>query len=209
MLAKHQISWESQEHLAYVDKVFETINYSAIQASMLISKEKGSYPLFQGSEWQTGVYFERRNYTSEKWLALKSLVQKNGLRNAYLMAIAPTSSTSILTGTTAGLDPIMEKYFLEEKKNMLIPRVAPELNKETFWYYKSAHLIDQNWSIKACGVRQRHVDQAMSMNLYITNEMTLRTILNLYIAAYKNKVKTVYYLRSQSLEVEECASCSA
>jgi ribonucleoside-diphosphate reductase alpha chain len=209
MLAKHQISWESQAHLDYADKVFEAINYSAIKASMNLSKEKGSYEYFDNSEWKTGKYFERRDYKSEKWLALKDEVNKNGIRNAYLMAVAPTSSTSILIGTTAGLDPIMSKFYLEEKKNMIIPRVAPQLNKDTFWYYKSAHLIDQNWSIKASGVRQRHIDQAMSVNLYITNEMSFRTILDLYIAAYRNKVKTIYYLRSQALEVEECASCSS
>jgi ribonucleoside-diphosphate reductase alpha chain len=209
MLAKNHIKWESKEHLEYVDAVFETINYSAVKTSMLLSKEKGSYTYFNNSEWHTGKYFERRGYTSDKWQALQEQVHTNGIRNAYLMAVAPTSSTSIITGTTAGLDPIMDKFFLEEKKNMIIPRVAPGLNQDTFWYYKSAHTIDQNWSIKACGVRQRHIDQAMSMNLYITNDMTFRTILDLYIAAYKNKVKTIYYLRSKSLEVEECASCSA
>jgi len=209
MLAKNKISWESQAHLDFVDKVFELINYSAIKASMNISKEKGSYKLFEGSEWQTGKYFERRNYKDEKWTNLKKDVNTFGLRNAYLMAIAPTSSTSILIGTTAGLDPIMNKFFLEEKKNMIVPRVAPQLSPDTFWYYKSAHLIDQNWSIKASGVKQRHIDQAMSLNIYITNEMTFRTILNLYIEAYKNNVKTIYYLRSKSLEVEECVSCSS
>jgi ribonucleoside-diphosphate reductase alpha chain len=176
---------------------------------MEISKEKGSYTYFENSEWQNGKYFERRNYNSEKWLALKEEVKKNGIRNSYLMAIAPTSSTSILIGTTAGLDPIMNKFFLEEKKNMIIPRVAPELSQNTFWYYKSAHLIDQKWSIKAAGVKQRHIDQAMSLNIYITNEMTFRTILDLYLEAYKNNVKTIYYLRSKSLEVEECSSCSS
>ena len=209
MLAKHKISWESEDHLDYVDKVFENINYSAIKASMNISKEKGSYTYFKNSEWDNGKYFERRNYNSEKWEELKKEVNTHGIRNAYLMAIAPTSSTSILIGSTAGLDPIMNKFFLEEKKNMIIPRVAPELSPETFWYYKSAHLIDQRWSVRAAGKKQRHIDQAMSLNLYITNEMSFRTILDLYIEAYKNKVKTIYYLRSKALEVEECASCSS
>ncbi len=209
MLSKHQLSWESEQHLKYVDKVFENINYSAIKASMNISKEKGSYKYFKDSEWDNGKYFERRNYNSEKWQHLKKEVHENGLRNAYLLAIAPTSSTSILIGTTAGLDPIMDKFFLEEKKNMMIPRLAPDLNKDTFWYYKGAHLIDQTWSMKASGVRQRHVDQAMSVNIYINNDMTFRGVLNLFLEAYKNKVKTIYYVRSKSLEVEECASCSS
>ena len=62
--------------------------------------------------------------------------------------------------------------------------------------------------MRACGVRQRHIDQAQSMNLYITNDYTLRKVLNLYVQAWENGVKTIYYVRSKSLEVEECESCS-
>ena len=79
---------------------------------------------------------------------------------------------------------------------------------KTWWYYKSAHLIDQLWSIRAGGVRQRHIDQAQSMNLYITNEYSFRQVLELYLEAYRRGVKTVYYIRSKALEVEECESCS-
>ena len=209
MLAKHGIIWESEEHLAFADRVFETINYAAILASANLAAEKGTYSLFDGSDWQTGSYFEKRNYHSEKWLALRQKVAAQGMRNAYLLAVAPTSSTSILSGTTAGLDPIMKRYFLEEKKGSMLPRVAPELSPATYWYYKNAHLIDQNFSIRACGVRQRHIDQAQSMNIYITNDFTMRQIFNLYLKAWEEGVKTIYYVRSKSLEVEECESCSS
>ena len=153
--------------------------------------------------------FDKRHLKTEKWNQLREKVKQQGLRNAYLLAIAPTSSTSIIAGTTAGLDPIMNRYFLEEKKNGLMPRVAPELSMETFWYYKNAHYIEQKWSVRACGVRQRHIDQAQSMNLYITNEYTFRKVLDLYILAWEEGVKTIYYIRSKSLEVEECEVCSS
>lgn len=209
MLAKNRISWESDEHLKFVDKVFEAINYAAISASCENAKEKGSYSLFPGSAWQTGEYFEDRGYTDGKWNGLREKVIRWGMRNGYLMAVAPTSSTSIIAGTTAGLDPIMKRYFLEEKKNGLMPRVAPDLSPSTFWKYKNAHYINQEWSVRAGGVRQRHVDQAQSMNLYITNEYTFRQVLNLYILAWECGVKTIYYIRSKSLEVEECEVCSS
>ena len=90
-----------------------------------------------------------------------------------------------------------------------MPRVAPELSMDTYWYYKSAHLVDQSYSVRAAGIRQRHVDQAQSMNLYITNDYTFRKVLNLYIQAWECGVKTIYYIRSKSLEVEECESCSS
>ena len=209
MLAKAGIMWESQEHLDFVDRVFETINYAAIEASADLAKEKGSYALFEGSDWQTGAYFEKRGYEGKKWEALRKKVAEQGMRNAYLLAIAPTGSTSILAGTTAGVDPVMNKFFLEEKKGSMLPRVAPELGPDTYWYYKNAHYIDQSWSVRACGIRQRHIDQAQSVNLYITNDYTLRQVLNLYIEAWEAGVKTLYYVRSKSLEVEECESCSA
>lgn len=209
MLAKQGIRWESEEHLQFADKLFEQINHAAISASCDTAKDKGAYTGFEGSEWQSGRYFERRGYTAPHWQELRERVATHGIRNAYLLAVAPTSSTGIIAGTTAGIDPVMKLFFLEEKKSGLMPRVAPELSMETLWYYKSAHTIEQSWSVRACGVRQRHIDQAQSMNLYITNEYTLRQILNLYILAWECGVKTVYYIRSKSLEVEECESCAS
>ena len=208
-LAKRRIKWESEEHLQFMDNVFETINRAAILASSNLAKEKGSYQFFEGSDWQTGAYFDKRGYDSAEWQDVRKTVALQGMRNAYLLAVAPTSSTSIIAGTTAGLDPIMKRFFLEEKKGSMLPRVAPELSDETYWMYKSAYLINQKWSVRASGVRQRHIDQAQSMNLYITNDFTMRQILDLYLLAWKEGVKTIYYVRSKSLEVEECESCSS
>ena len=88
-------------------------------------RKKGSYAYFEGSDWQTGAYFEKRGYTSPEWRALAQKVAAQGMRNAYLLAVAPTSSTSILSGTTAGVDPLMKRFFLEEKKGRhAAPRCA-------------------------------------------------------------------------------------
>ena len=103
----------------------------------------------------------------------------------------------------------MKRFFWEEKKGAMLPRVAPALSDKTYWIYKSAYLTDQTWSIRAAGIRQLHIDQAQSLNLYITNEFTLRQVLNLYLLAWECGVKTVYYVRSKSLEVEECESCAS
>ena len=91
----------------------------------------------------------------------------------------------------------------------MLPRVAPELSMDTWWYYKAAHLIDQSWSVRAAGFRQRHIDQAQSMNLYITNDYSMRQVLRLYLEAWRAGVKTIYYVRSKALEVEACESCSS
>ena len=208
LLAKKKIYWESEEHLNYVDSLFENINYYAIETSNKLAIEKGKYSLFDGSEWDNGNYFISRNYVSERWANLAKSVHDYGMRNGYLLAVAPTSSTSIIAGTTAGVDPIMKTFFYEEKKGEMIPRVAPELTHQNSMFYKPAHEVNQIWSVRAAGVRQRHVDQAQSVNLYITHDYSMRQILELYIKAWENGVKTIYYVRSKSLEVEECEGCA-
>lgn len=210
MLVKNDIRWSDEEaHKELVDRVYEDINYYAIKESVEIAKDKGSYEVFEGSDWHTGAYFTDRHYRSERWKKLAEDVKKYGLRNGYLMAIAPTGSTSIISGTSAGVDPIMSRYFLEEKKGAIVPRVAPGLTTKTFWLYENAHDLDQNISMRMAGVRQRHLDQAQSINIYITTEYTMRQILNVYLTAWEAGVKSIYYVRGKSLEVEECDTCSA
>ena len=209
MLANNRIHWTSDEHMEFADKVYERINYHAIKASMTIAKEKGRYSMFEGSEWDNGKYFERRGYTSDEWKSLSEEVKKYGMRNGYLMAIAPNGSTATIAGTSEGVDPVMSRFYLEEKKGSIIPKTAPGLCDDNYWYYNSAYNISQDWCVKINGIRQRHIDQGQSFNLYITTNYTMRQIMNLYIEACKCKVKSIYYVRSKSLTVGDCESCSA
>ena len=209
ILVNIKIVWDSEEHLNFVDKVYERINFYAIKASLNIAKEKGSYPLFEGSDWSNGDYFELREYNSPQWKELKEEIAKYGMRNGYLFAVAPNGSTATLAGTSEGVDPVMNRFWLEEKKGSITPKVAPGLCQENFWYYVSAYNVNQEFTVRANGVRQRHIDQGQSFNLYITTDYTMRQIMNLYISACKNGVKSIYYVRSKSLSVDECESCSA
>ncbi|OQP05525.1 ribonucleoside-diphosphate reductase subunit alpha [Geobacillus sp. 46C-IIa] len=212
LLALKGIRWESEEAVRYADELYEMIAYLAIQASMELAKEKGSYPAFAGSDWQTGAYFERRGYQSHgklDWDRLKSNVARYGVRNGYIMAIAPNASTSIIAGSTASIDPIFLKVYAEEKKDYKIPVTVPDLNEQTTWYYKSAHHIDQRWSIKQNAARQRHVDQAISFNFYVMNTIKAKELLDLHLTAWKSGLKTTYYVRSTSGTIEECDSCAS
>ena len=209
MLANNRIQWNDEKHLEFVDEVYEKINYYAIKASMNIAKEKGQYSYFKNSDWDNGNYFDLRNYNSEKWNKLREDVKEYGLRNGYLFAVAPNGSTATIAGTSEGVDPVMARFWLEEKKGSIVPKTAPNLSWENFWFYNSAYNTDQNLSLRINGVRQRHIDQGQSFNLYITTDYTMRQIMNLYITAYKCGVKSIYYVRSKSLEIAECESCSA
>lgn len=209
MLANNKIGWTSDEHETFADKVYENINYFSIKASMNIAKEKGYYEYFKGSDWDNGDYFELREYNSPRWEELKQEVKLQGMRNGYLIAVAPNGSTATIAGTSEGVDPVMARFWLEEKKGSITPKTAPNLSMDNYWYYISAYNIDQAWSVKMNGVRQRHIDQGQSFNLYITTNYTMRQIMNLYIDACKYGVKSIYYVRSKSLTVEDCESCSA
>lgn len=213
LLALEGIAWESEEAVDRCDKLYEKISYYTIKASLQLAKEKGSYPAFDGSEWDTGLYFDKRGYQSSTspfdWDLLKEETQQHGIRNGYLMAVAPNASTSIIAGSTASIDPIFQKVYSEEKKDYKIPVTVPDLDPTTTWFYKSAYFIDQQWSIKQNAARQRHIDQSISFNLYVQNTIKAKDLLNLHLTAWREGLKTTYYVRSTSSSIEECDSCAS
>ncbi|WP_431190670.1 ribonucleoside-diphosphate reductase subunit alpha [Metabacillus flavus] len=209
LLALEGIKWESDEAVQYADQLYEKISFLTIQASSELAKEKGSYPAFEGSGWETGTYFENRGYRSEEWQELQQRIAENGMRNGYLMAVAPNASTSIIAGSTASIDPIFQKVYSEEKKDYKIPVTAPDLSPETTWYYKSAYFTDQHWSIEQNAARQRHIDQSISFNFYVLNTIKAKELLDLHMSAWNAGLKTTYYVRSTSSLIEDCDSCAS
>lgn len=208
LLALKGIKWESEEAVEYCDTLYEKIAYWTISASLELAKEKGAYPYFEGSDWSTGQFFEKRKYAGERWGKLAEEVKQHGIRNGYLMAVAPNSSTSILAGSTASIDPIFRLEYSEEKKDYKIPVTAPDLSAETKWFYKTAYNLDQHWSIRQNARRQRHIDQSISFNFYVTNTIKAKALLELHMDAWKSGLKTTYYVRStSSSEFDECESC--
>lgn len=208
LLALKNIQWESDEAVGFADELYERIAYLTIKASMELASEKGAYPLFKGSDWQTGVYFEQRGYDSKEWRELRIDVATNGIRNGYLMAVAPNSSTSVIAGSTASIDPIFKPFYHEEKKDYKLPVIAPDLDHNTYDVYRrSAYIVDQRWSIKQNAARQRHIDQAISFNIYVPNNIRASVLLDLHMQAWKSGMKTTYYMRSTASDIEECEWC--
>ena len=230
MLAENAIEWGSQEHFDRIDEVMEAISFNAISASSDIAKEKGVYPEFKGSKWSRGI-LPQDHATSEvvklvdrgglfasgyEWDELRAKVKEQGMRNGYLMAIAPTSSISILTGTTQAIEPVFKRKWFEENLSGLIPVVVPNLSPETWAYYTPAYDLDQRVLIKAAAIRQKWIDQGQSLNIFITLDKASGRYLNeIYMLAWKLGLKSTYYLRSQSPEMAgdvedrsmECVGC--
>lgn len=219
LLALEGIRWESEEAVTYNDNLYEKINYLLVKASMELSKEKGHYPKFKGSDWESGHYFDQREYTTgervgefvttEQWKELQAQVQQNGVRNAWMFAIAPNGSTSIIAGSTASIDPLYELLSYEEKTTYKIANPAPDLSEKTIWYYKTAFMVDQHASINMAAARQRHVDQGQSFNLYVRPDIKATEFLELHLHAWRAGMKSTYYVRSRALTIEECDSCSS
>ena len=210
LLALEGIEWETEAAVEYADKLYENIAYYAIKSSMELAREKGSYPAFPGSKWSTGAYFTGKGYTSERWLALAEEVKKYGLRNGYLMAVAPNATTSIIAGSTASIDPVFQPYYMEEKKDYRFPVTAPDLDHRTYNIYRrSAYKLDQRWSVRQNAARQKHIDQSISFNFYVPYNIRAQVLLDLHLQAWKSGLKTTYYVRSTSNEVEECEWCQS
>ncbi len=219
MLAESKIRWGSDEHFQKIDEIMEMISYNAIRASSNLAVEKGRYPLFEGSKWSQGILpidtanKEAKKLTPERgglfgyiydWNELREKVKRDGMRNGYLMAIAPTSSISILTGTTQTIEPVYKRKWFEENLSGLIPVVVPNLSAETWQYYTPAYELDQRVLIKAAAVRQKWIDQGQSVNIFIRLDRASGKYLHeIYSLAWKLGLKSTYYLRSQSPEVSE------
>ena len=231
MLAEHKIEWGSDEHFRKIDEVMEMISYNAIRASSNLAVEKGKYPLYEGSKWSKGILpidtanKEAKKLTPDRgglfgyiydWNELREKIKRDGMRNGYLMAIAPTSSISILTGTTQTIEPVYKRKWFEENLSGLIPVVVPNLSPETWQYYTPAYDLDQRLLIKAAAVRQKWIDQGQSTNIFIRlDRASGRYLHEIYTLAWQLGLKSTYYLRSQSPEVAqdvadrsmECMGC--
>lgn len=210
LLALKNIHWETDEAVTYADELYEKVAYLTIKSSMELSREKGSYPAFANSTWSNGTYFTNKSYTGSDWNSLQEEVKKNGIRNGYLMAVAPNSTTSMIAGSTASIDPIFKAFYNEEKKDFKIPTTAPDLSHETYEIYRrSAYIVDQRWSVKQNAARQKHVDQSISFNFYVPHTIRASVLLELHLQAWRSGLKTTYYVRSTSNDIEECEWCES
>ncbi len=215
MLAESKLEWGSYDHFSKIDEIMEAVSYNAIHASANLAIEKGTYPEFEGSKWSRGIFpIDVANEEAKKlvdrgglfgytynWEDLREKVKKTGMRNGYLMAIAPTSSISILVGTTQAIEPVYKRKWFEENLSGMIPVVVPKLSPDTWAYYTPAYDLDQRLLIQAGAIRQKWIDQGQSLNIFMTLDKASGKVLNdIYMLGWKLGIKSTYYLRSQSPE---------
>ncbi|MBE3606632.1 ribonucleoside-diphosphate reductase subunit alpha [Campylobacter sp. RM13119] len=219
MIAQKGVKWGSYEHLALIDSVMENISYHTIYTSSNLAVEKGKYPTFEGSKWSKGIMpIDVANENAKAlvnrgglfddgscdWDKLRQKVKTDGMRNGYLMAIAPTSSISILVGTTQTIEPVYKRKWFEHNLSGMIPNVVPNLSPDTWQYYTPAYELDQRVLIKAGAVRQKWIDQGQSLNIFMSLDKASGGYLSeIYTLAWELGLKSTYYLRSESPDSEK------
>lgn len=219
-LAREYMIYE--ESLDDIDELFEEIALYSIKSSALLASERGAYPLFKDSDWDKGLFFkkDREWYSknskfSEKWEEVFELVKTYGLRNGELTAVAPNTSTSLLMGATASVNPTFSRFYIEKNQKGAVPRVVKHL-KDRAWFYPEFKNVDPETYVKVMSRIGKWITQGVSMELIFDLNKNIRAkdIYNTLMTAWKEGCKSVYYIRTIqkntniTKDKEECESCS-
>ena len=248
--ALNQMEYGSPESIEVTDLYFRLLNFYTLKASHKIAKERGvTFDGFEKSAYASGTYFDAYTEsdveiksekvkeifanlpipTAEDWNQLKADVMADGLYHQNRLAIAPTGSISYVNETSASLHPITRLIEeRQEKKTGKTYYPAPFLSNETLPYYKSAYDIDMRKVIDVYAAAQKHIDQGMSLTLFMrselpeglyewkngrTSKMTTRDLNILRNYAWNKGIKSIYYVRTFTENNDEigsngCESCS-
>ncbi len=215
--ASKKIFIDSQEALEETNKIFDDLSYRIILASHNLAKIKGSFTKFNETEWAAGIVpimkankkaMALTNYQPDmkRWKELGEKIKNGGIRNAQLMAIAPTATSGKAVNATESIEPIQNLFYKEDGK-INLPTLVP--NIKNWKYYKIAQDCDQYMLIKAAAIRQMYLDQAQSINIYFKKVTSLKEFSLFHFWAFELGIKTFYYCKTLKEELEEiCESCS-
>lgn len=219
-LAREYMIYE--DSILEIDELFEEIALYSLKSSALLAKERGSYPMFKGSQWDRGVFFQKdekwyleNSKYSQKWQEVFELVKEYGIRNGELTAVAPNTSTSLLMGSTASVNPTFSRFYIEKNQKGAVPRVVKYL-KDRSWFYPEFKNVDPQTYVKIMGRIGKWTTQGVSMELIFDLNKNIRAkdIYDTLMTAWKEGCKSVYYIRTIQKstnimnEKEECESCS-
>ncbi|MCT8468780.1 class 1b ribonucleoside-diphosphate reductase subunit alpha [Chromohalobacter canadensis] len=236
-LAREHIHYGSEEGLDFTNLYFYTVTYHALRASNQLAIERGvAFAGFEASDYASGVYFDKYTEqawgprtarvrelfdkagihvpTQDDWRELKASVMAHGLFNRNLQAVPPTGSISYINHSTSSIHPVVSK--IEIRKEGKLGRVyypAPYLNDDNQEYYQDAYEIGPEKIIDTYAEATQHVDQGLSLTLFFRDTATTRDINRAQIYAWRQGIKTLYYVRLrqaalEGTEVEGCVSCT-
>ncbi|WP_336045968.1 class 1b ribonucleoside-diphosphate reductase subunit alpha [Solibacillus ferritrahens] len=227
-LVQSGIRYGSKESIEFIDAFMEALNYYSLKASMEIAKEKNeTFYRFEESDYASGVYFEKYInkeeieltpgvikalgatpiITQNMWHQLKSDVLEHGLFHSYRLAIAPTGSISYIRSCTASISPVTERVEVRDYADSRTIYPMPFLTNDNEELYTEAYDVNPYELIDLYAAAQKHIDQGISMTLYVTDQWNTEQLAKAYIYAWTRGIKTVYYVRQRLLTIEECVAC--
>lgn len=231
-LAKNQIFYDSEEAKDFANTFMMAVRFHAIERSMEIARDMGIvFTDFDKSEYakgEDGTLFPKyldNSYapktkkvqelfsgihipTEEDWINLMLDVQKYGMANAYLLAIAPTGSISYIQSATASIAPITEQIETRTYGDSVTHYPMPYMTNENMFFYTTAYEIDMFKYIDLIAVIQEHVCQGISTTLFVDSNKTTEDLVKYFTYGNKKGLKGLYYTRTKLLSVDECESCS-
>ncbi|MER2190467.1 MAG: hypothetical protein ABS951_05855 [Solibacillus sp.] len=227
-LVSQGLQYGSKQSVAFIGAFTEALNYYSIKASMNIAKQRGeTFYRFEESEYANGAYFDAYVskeepelevdvlkalgnvpvITKEMWQQLKTDVMEHGMFHSYRLAIAPTGSISYIRSSTASIAPVTERVEVRDYADSRTIYPMPFLTNDNAHLYTEAYDINPYDLIDLYAAAQKHIDQGISMTLYVTDKWTTEQLAKLYIYAWTKGIKTVYYVRQRLQSLEECVAC--
>ena len=228
-LAKRKLSYNN---LSEISNLFEEIGYWCTYSSMELAKERGAYQAFLGSEWSQGkligakpvAWFLNNAVQPQRWQQLATDIQRFGIRNSHITAIAPNTSSSLVQGCTASVLPVYSRFFYDKWAKGTVP-IAPPFIEEAFWFYPENKNLEQQQVVKAIATMQEWIDTGISMELLFNlNEgvyfpaepnrcLTAKDIFDTLIMAWELGCKAIYYIRTVQKDNfresdDSCSSCA-
>ena len=218
LLASKGIVIDTQEALEFTHELFDDLSYRIINASCALSLKRGAFANFSDTNWAKGILpihmankkaLKLTEYKPDmkKWNELGKRIQKYGIRNALLMAIAPTATSGKAINATESILPVMN-YLYKEDGTTNITTLAPNFKKHNR-FYKKAYDCDQYKLVELAAVRQMYLDQGQSIDLYFARPDSYMDLMQVHLYGFDLGVKTFYYLQQlKSDTAEVCESCT-
>ncbi|WP_394235791.1 class 1b ribonucleoside-diphosphate reductase subunit alpha [Niallia oryzisoli] len=227
-LVTQGIMYGSKDSIDFIDCFMEAMNYYSLKSSMEIAKERGeTFYRFEDSDYASGIYFDQYMdkeenelsprllktlgnipiITQKMWKVLKQDVMQYGLYHSYRLAIPPTGSISYIRSCTASIAPCTERVEVRDYADSRTIYPMPHLTNENTHLYVEAYDVNPYDLIDLYAAAQKHVDQGISMTLYVTDNWTTERLAKIYIYAWMKGIKSVYYVRQRLQTLEECVAC--
>jgi ribonucleoside-diphosphate reductase alpha chain len=199
-LIKMEIRYGSEESMPVVRKIFETLRDNAYSASADIALEKGAFPKFDKEKYLKGWHIQHLPK------ALQKKIAKQGIRNAVLLTIAPTGTTSLLSGVSSGIEPVYEFEFIRRDRlgehTMYHPLYdawrQDHPGEEKPAYFTSANDLTPEEHVNVQAIAQEYIDSSISKTVNAPNSHTVDDVKRLYMLAYDNGLKGITYFRDGS-----------